>query len=242
MPSLLKAFLPPAPDSARTSHQRHARWFSPSWARSRSKGSKSPRDPGRRGQRGAGAARQRRKRCLGRAAAAEGGGGLAAAGGEEGSPHERAIEKGRAAERPGWRRRACAPRGPAPSPSPSHLSRQKPSAQPPNPAAGWAELAEHKEGDRGCARGPRGPGGLERSAARTPSASRLATAGPTRPRGPRATRAGPGGGGDGRRGLPGGGGDQDFALCLSLQSHRPKPDPISEPGSQRGAGSPSGVL
>ena len=115
----------------------------------------SPRDPGRRGQRGAGAARQWRKRCLGRAAAAEGGGGLAAAGGEEGSPHEQAIEKGRAAERPGWRRRACAPRGPAPSPSPSHLTRGKPSAQPPKPAAGWAELAEHKEGDRGCARGPR---------------------------------------------------------------------------------------
>lgn len=181
---------------------------------------KSPRNPGRGGQRGAGAARQRRKRCLGRAAAAEGGGGLAAAGGEEGSPHERAIEKGRAAERPGWRRRACAPRGLAPSPSPSHLTRGKPSAQPPNPAAGWAELAEHKEGDRGYARGPWGPGGLERSAARTPSASRLATAGPTRPRGPRATRAGPGGGGDSRRGAAGWGWGP--GLCpLSLSPEPP---------------------
>lgn len=46
--------------------------------------------------------------------------------------------------------------------------------------------------------------------------------------GPSATRAGPRGGGDTLRGLPGGGGDQDFALCLSLQSHQQKPDPISE--------------
>ena len=66
-----------------------------------------------------------------------------------------------------------------------------------------------------------GPGGLERSAARTPSASRLSPAGPTRPRGPWATRAGPRGGGDTRRGLPGGGGDQDFALCLSLSPEPP---------------------
>lgn len=57
-------------------------------------------DSGKREQAG----QLRRKRCLGRAAAADGGGGLAAAGGEEGSPHERAIEKLRAAERPGWRR------------------------------------------------------------------------------------------------------------------------------------------
>lgn len=54
--------------------------------------------------------------------------------------------------------------------------------------------------------------------------------------------AGPRGGGEKRPRAAGWGWGQDFALCLSLQSHRPKPDPMSEPGSQRGAGSPSGVL
>ena len=149
--------LSPQSQTARASHQRHARWFSPSWARSRGKGLKSPRDPGRGGQRGAGAAKQRRKRCLGRAAAAEGGGGLAAAGGEEGSPHERAIEKGRAAERPGWRRRACAPRGLAPSPSPSHLTRGKPSAHPPTRLLGgpsWQSTRRGTEGVPGARGGP----------------------------------------------------------------------------------------
>lgn len=88
-----------------------------------------------------------------------------------------------------------------------------------------------------------GPGGLEHSAARTPSASRLSPARPTRPRGPWATRAGPGGGRGHAPGAAGWGwGPGLCPLSLSLQSHRPKPDPISEPGSQRGAGSPSGVL
>lgn len=57
-----------------------------------------------------------------------------------------------------------------PLPPAPHLAQGKPSAHPPTPAAGWAELAEHKEQDRGCPGAPLfccGAGGLERSAART---------------------------------------------------------------------------
>lgn len=83
---------------------------------------------------------------------------------------------------------------------------------------------------------------LECSAASTPSVPRLVRSRFRRAQGALGSPAGPRGGGDKRPRAAGWGWGQDFALCLSLQSHRPKPDPMSEPGSQRGAGSPSGVL
>lgn len=126
----------------------------------------------------------------------------------------------------------------APSPSPAHLpGESRARTLPPQPAAGWAPL---REGGRGCPRGP--PTSLECSATSIPWAPRLC---PSRSRPAQGALDSPHrarGGGDRRWGLPGGGGDRDFALCLSLQSHQPKPDPIGEPGSRQGAGSPSGVL
>lgn len=63
------------------------------------------------------------------------------------------------------------------------------------------------------------------------------------PSGPRSPAQGPGGRGRaGGCGWGWGPGLCPLSLPLSRQSHRPKPDPIGEPGSQRGAGSPSGVL
>lgn len=79
-----------------------------------------------------------------------------------------------------------------------------------------------------------------------PSASRLAPAGPTRPGGPLGSaraRAGPEGGGDTRRGLLGGGGDRDFALCLSLSLSRAtgrNPTPSASQAASEGQAPPPG--
>lgn len=129
---------------------------------------------------------------------------------------------------------------PAPSPSRSHLTQGKLGTHRPTPVAGWAEQSTRR--GTGC---PPGRGSLSSGSRQSSTRGRQNPLGtptrstPVRPRRPSATSAGPGGGGDTRRGLSGGGGDGTLPfVSLSLQSDRPKPDPISEPGSQRGAGSP----
>lgn len=217
----------------RLDHQRFPKWLSATPTRKKGGSSTARRTQpwtqpsAREGWKAeqSGQLRRRRRRRRGRAAAAEVGEVAAAGGG--GEPCRPRHGEGRAAERPGLR--------PSPSPHPGEGS----PAPPPQPLGGLLHCT---------GRGTRvRPSPLPQSRMFTHQGAlgtRGRSADPEGPRRPSVARAGPVGEGP-RWGLGWGWGP---GLCplspspLPLQSHRPKPDPIGQPGSRRGAGSPSRVL